>query len=264
MPLGRRFAHLLRVVGVTALAANRQPLQQALRHIIPTLTCQLAVLGKLLLNSMEQRFTHDGRHRNFDPLLPVRTYRRIGFPGHIGAMALGTYAYQMITHLRFAERSPPHVRRIAQYAPYHTAVPERLARCRHGTRLRKPAHHFAYAQAVHPHPLEDRPDCCCLGQFDNVAGRRSVQLPADVAVAIGRPGQYIDAAAFCAVKLATTVTLGDLRPLVLRDHALHLQQQRLFRRRPDCVIEEYDLHAAGRELFHQQRLVRIFARQAVR
>ncbi len=112
--------------------------------------------------------------------------------------------------------------------------------------------------------MEDRPDRCSLGQFDNVPGRRAVELPTNVAVAVGRSGQYIDAAAFCAVKLATTVTLGDLRPLVFCDHPLHLQQQRLFRRRTDCVIEEHHLDATGRELFHQQRLVRIFARQPVR
>ena len=132
-------------------------------------------------------------------------------------MTLGTHAYlQVIARLRLAERSPPHVRRIAQSAPYHTAVPVRLSRRRHRTRLGEATYHFPYAQAVHPHPLEDRPDRRCLGQFDNVPSRRAVELPANVAVAVERPGQYIDAAAFCAVKLATAVTLGDLRPLVFR------------------------------------------------
>ncbi|MCY1296554.1 hypothetical protein D9M69_469580 [compost metagenome] len=130
-------------------------------------------------------------------------------------MALCTHAdLQVIARLRLAERSSPHVRRIAQYAPHHTTVPVRLARRRHGTRLGQAAYHVPYAQAVHPYPLENRPDRCSLGQLDNVPGRRSVELPANVAVAVGRAGQDIDTAALCAVKLATTVTLGDLRPLV--------------------------------------------------
>ena len=75
MSFGCSLAHFLRVVGVTALSANSEPLQQAQRRIIPALACQLAVLGKLLLNDFEQCFADDRRHRNFDPLLPVRAFR---------------------------------------------------------------------------------------------------------------------------------------------------------------------------------------------
>ena len=56
MSLSRRLAHFLRVVGVTALSTNSEPLQQAKRRIIPALACQLAVLGELLLNSSNSAF----------------------------------------------------------------------------------------------------------------------------------------------------------------------------------------------------------------
>jgi hypothetical protein len=46
------------------------------------------------------------------------------------------------------------------------------------------------------------------------------------------------------MKLAATIAFHNFGPFGLRDHALHLQQQRLFRRDANGMIEEHDLHAA--------------------
>ncbi len=54
-----------------------------------------------------------------------------------------------------------------------------------------------------------------------------------------------------------------MRALVFREHALQLQQQRVFRRLPDRAVEEHDLGAGARELLDQHRLMRVRPGQTV-
>ena len=67
-----------------------------------------------------------------------------------------------------------------------------------------------------------------------------------------------------AVELAAPVALGDLRPLILGDHSLHLHQQRRLRvlavRRS---FEEPHAHAEPCKLFDDQHLVGVDAREPV-
>jgi hypothetical protein len=65
------------------------------------------------------------------------------------------------------------------------------------------------------------------------------------------------------VALATARALKDLRPLVLGDHALKLQQQLVFRRIALRRLDEYRLNATAGELFREQDLVGVFAAEPV-
>src|SRR3954451_23388136 len=82
-------------------------------------------------------------------------------------------------------------------------------------------------QAVSPDPLEDLLDDPGLLVEDLVVGLAAAFVLADVAIPVRRGGQHMHAAAAGGVPLAPPAALQDLRPLVLRDHALHLQQQLL-------------------------------------
>ena len=67
------------------------------------------------------------------------------------------------------------------------------------------------------------------------------------------------------MQLAATAALRDLRALVLGDHPLKLAQQ-LVLGRPGALglLGEDDLHAGALELFEQQHLIGVAAREAVR
>jgi hypothetical protein len=53
------------------------------------------------------------------------------------------------------------------------------------------------------------------------------------------------------VAFATPAALGNLRSLVLGDHALELHYQLIFRRHPSGRLQKDQFYAATRELFGQ-------------
>jgi hypothetical protein len=65
------------------------------------------------------------------------------------------------------------------------------------------------------------------------------------------------------VAASPSAALQDLRPLVLGDHPLHLQQEVVLRRAADGPVQEDHLDAGAAELFHQQRLVGVAAGEPV-
>src|SRR5262245_42458404 len=75
-----------------------------------------------------------------------------------------------------------------------------------------------------------------------VISRRLFAL-AHVAVALRRATEDTDLPLSRAVALTTARALEDLRPLVLSDHALKLQQQLVFRRIALRRLDEYRLNA---------------------
>jgi hypothetical protein len=64
--------------------------------------------------------------------------------------------------------------------------------------------------------------------------------------------------------LATARALQDLRPLVLGDHALELNQQLILGARALRCLHKEGLDTVASELFDQQDLVRVFAAQSIR
>jgi hypothetical protein len=118
--------------------------------------------------------------------------------------------------------------------------------------------------AVAPDPGEDLPHHARLVLDDLVRRLAAALAPADVAVAVGRAAQDVHRAAARRVELAAAAALEDLGPLVLGDHALHLQEEIVFWRAPQLAIEEDQLHTATLELVDQQDLIGVFAGQAIR
>ena len=64
----------------------------------------------------------------------------------------------------------------------------------------------------------------------------------DIAVAIGRPAQHIDRAGSGRVALAPAMAFDNLGALILGHHALHLQQQVVFRAAAQLPVQEDDFH----------------------
>jgi hypothetical protein len=111
--------------------------------------------------------------------------------------------------------------------------------------LMKPTAHLTRTQAIVTNPLEDQADDLGLLLDDLVAGDPATVAPADVAVAVGRTGQSADRALLGGMALAPSAALEDLGPLIFRQHALHLEEQVVLRRRADRSVEEDDLGAGA-------------------
>ena len=65
------------------------------------------------------------------------------------------------------------------------------------------------------------------------------------------------------LQLATAEALAENGPLVFGDGALDLQQELVIRVVRDRVLQEHDLNACAAELFQEQDLVGVFAREAI-
>jgi hypothetical protein len=87
----------------------------------------------------------------------------------------------------------------------------------------------------------------------------------DVAVSVGRAGHHRLRAAARAVQLPASGALGDLRALVLGDHALELAQELVPGRAAALgLLREAHVHTDAREFLEQQHLVGIATREPVR
>ena len=85
----------------------------------------------------------------------------------------------------------------------------------------------------------------------------------DVTITVRRRRKHVDQPFFGPVTYAPTRALGDLRPLILRDHALELEQQALLRRLGRRRFDKHRLHSTARKFLDQQHLVSILATEPV-
>jgi len=110
--------------------------------------------------------------------------------------------------------------------------------------------------------VEDRADDLGLGLVDLDPRSAGVGVD-DAAVPVGAlPERDLPGAG--AIKLAATVTLGDLRLLVLRDHTLHLdQQRRLWIVARFRALEEVNGDPEALEFLEDQDLVGVGARESI-
>src|SRR5262249_26091707 len=98
---------------------------------------------------------------------------------------------------------------------------------------------------------------------DLIAGLAASLLLAEVAVTERRAAQDIDRAPPRRMAFAPSAALEDLGPLVLSDHALHLQQQVFLRGTADGVVEEDNFYPPALKLIDQEYLIGIFPGQAI-
>src|SRR5215208_504798 len=250
------------VAGVAALAADEHALQQ--RQLLGVAPREARVLDQAGLRELEGLLGDDRRHRDQRPLLG-----RLVVACEPAAMALtarsgGARRLAVpLAHLGLPERGLPAVGGVAQHRPHGRAVPHRLA---------LPGAHATVGQP--PSELADR------GALLHVAGEHVahdlrlelVDFPVritmlcflDVSVSVRRGGQHGLRAAARAVQLPAAGALADLRALVLGDHPLELAQQLVLGRAAALgLLGEADLDAGALELFEQQHLVGVAAREAV-
>jgi len=110
------------------------------------------------------------------------------------------------------------------HPPDHPAIPDPLARARPLARPREPATDLANRQAVATDPVQHLADQTGFVWNDCIARLSTPLVLRDVAVARGRPAQHMHGTGPRRMPLATPMAFDDLGPLILGDHALHLQE----------------------------------------
>ncbi|HVI16965.1 MAG TPA: hypothetical protein VM712_01220, partial [Gaiellales bacterium] len=124
--------------------------------------------------------------------------------------------------------------------------------------------HLSDAEPVTAHPAEDLADHLRLF-LDDLEPCDPAAIPlADVAVAVRRGAEHVRRSRKRRMPLAAAAPLQDLGPLILRHHALHLQQQVILGRGANRPIEEDDLHPGAVQFVHKQHLVGVAPRQTIR
>ena len=169
-----------------------------------------------------------------------------------------------LERLGLAERGLAAIGAVAQHRPHRRAVPHRLARARRDAPLGQPAGELADRDAVVDVAREHLAHDLGLDRVDlpeTLAVLGLFQIP----VAVGSAREHRLVAGAGAVQLPASGSLADLRALVLGDHPLELAQQLILgTRAPLGLLREAHLHTDASELFEQQHLVGVAAREPVR
>ncbi len=223
----------------------------------------MLVLLQLFLSQSEDLFTHQRRHRHFDPLLPWSLM--VGAVAAGDSVALPQRPGDSLprTQLRLAIAGLAAISRIAQHAPHCRSLPTRRCRSRRNLALVQHASNGVDAQPLLRICFKHHPHNISL-DFDHfIVGRRTLAL-ANIVVSIGSAGQHVDHPLLGPMTFSTPAALGNLRAFVLGDHALELHHQLIFRCCSSGRLQKNQLYAATRKLFDQKNLIGIFAAQPVR
>ena len=157
----------------------------------------------------------------------------------------------------------PGVGGVEQQGVDHGPAPVRAARRARDAGFQQPPAHPGERPALLPDPGEDLADHAGGVVVDVVPRLAAAGLSADVAVTEGRAGQHADGARPGAVPLPAAAALEHLRPLVLGEHPLQLQQQGVLGAVADRPVQEHHPRIRPGELLEQQHLVRVTAGEAV-
>jgi hypothetical protein len=161
------------------------------------------------------------------------------------------------------QRPPPPIGGIFQHPPDHAPIPDGLAGAGHFARPRKPPTDLADGQAVAADPVKHLADHPDFVWYQLIARLPTPLILGNVTVPIGSPAEDVHDACPGRIELAAPMAFDNLRALILGHHALHLQQQVVFRAPAQLPVQEDHLHPGLLELIHQQPLVGVFARQPI-
>src|SRR5215469_1642039 len=150
---------------------------------------------------------------------------------------------------------------VAQHGPDHGAFPAASLTRRNAFAI-EPPRDLRDAKSLDGIHLIDAPHYAGLRFIDNIGGERLFRL-AGITVAIRSATHYPHLPRVCTVSLATTRTLQDLCSFVLRNHALELNQELIFRTVALRRLHEQGFDSVAGELFDQQNLVSILSAQSV-
>src|SRR5215212_9263193 len=261
LALGRTQADSFAVIGVAALPAHDEPLQEV-TLATGVLPVAAPVLRQLLAGRLEQLRIDQRRDRDADPLARLHVVDPLGPAGLFAASAHRAQPGRHRSDPGLAEGRRSSIGGVPEDAPHGRPIPGRLAAPGLDTLAQETPTYLADADAVAADPRKDPPHDPSLVLQDLVAGHPALAL-ADIAITIGRARQHADRALARGVALAAPAALQDLGPLVLGHHALDLQQQIVLRREADRSIEEDDLDPSPVELVDQQHLIGVAPRQSV-
>src|SRR3954452_13491695 len=184
LALSRTQANGLAVIGVAALPAHDEPLQQV-ALATGVLPIAAPVLRQLLAGRLEQLLLDQRRDWHADPL--ARGYV-VDPVGPTGLLAASTHRAQPDRHRSdpgLAEGRRSSIGGVPENAPHGRPIPGRLAAAGPDALLLETPAHLAEADALAADPREDSPHDPSLVLQDLVAGNAAVSL-ADIAIAVGR------------------------------------------------------------------------------
>src|ERR1700686_1214175 len=221
------------------------------------------IVLQLLLRQSERRITHQPRHGNLDPFWPRPLSMRattVAVPTSLpqGPRDLFTRRALCLAETRFASIS-----RVAQHGPHRRPIPPRRSRARWNSPLTQQAGDGIDAQALLGVGIEYQPHHICF-RFDHlIISCRTVGL-FHITIAVRGAREHVDDPLLRPMPFAPAATLDDLRPLVLRDHALKLHHQLILWRGPGRSLEKNQFHSSTVELLSQQNLIRLLRAETIR
>ena len=158
---------------------------------------------------------------------------------------------------------PPDIGHVAQHAVQGRGIPKAAAASVRNTGLLQTATYFAQAQPLQADPGEDEPHEPCFLRHHVEPRHATTLVLRHVAIPERGGGESAQQTRTCRVTASTPATLQNLGPLILGNHALHLQQQIILGRAANRPVHEQHLHPGAAELFHQQSLVCVAPGQSV-
>jgi hypothetical protein len=134
---------------------------------------------------------------------------------------------------------------VSQNGPDRAPIPYFFAAARRTVLPQQATADLADAEAVAAYPIKDLADNLRLLLDDLIARNSITVVLTNVTVAVRRSAENVYRSPAGSVKFATAAALLDLGALVLRHHALNLQQQVIFGRHTDRPIQKHDLHTGA-------------------
>jgi hypothetical protein len=245
--------------GVSADPAPDEPLQQKGLPLRPA-ERQSLVASELLLCSGEEVGGDERGHLDRDPPLGRRSPVRAMGSGR-GAPRASRAPRLCLGGLGLSVRCLPHGCRVFEHGADRRRGPARPGAGRDAS-LVEPLRDRVQRHLLIHEGVEDLAHHLRLRQHDVEARRRRVRA-AQVTVTVRCRRQRVDVAAAGLMQLAAAAPLGEPCPLVLGDHALDLDQQRVLGILPGGVLQEDDLDAARLELLEQQDLISVASGQPI-
>src|SRR4051794_9684760 len=184
LALGRTQADGFAVIGVAALPAHDEPLQQV-TLATGVLPIAAPVLRQLLAGRLEQRLIDQRRDWHADPLARCYVVDPVGPAGLFAASAHRAQPGRHRSDPGLAEGRRSSIGGVPENAPYGRPIPGRLAAPGQDALLLETTAGLADADALAADPRKDPPHDPSLVLQDLVAGHAAISL-ADIAIAIGR------------------------------------------------------------------------------
>src|ERR1700756_3185065 len=248
------------VVRIATHLTNEHPLKQ--RRFFSMPGRKDFVLLQPFLGEGKGLGTHDGRHRNWNPLLSGAVFGGARARGKSATSAQKARDFLSLSLFRFAKTRRPLVSRITQHRPDGASFPKGLSSTRGNALGVKPADNRSDAPVLFSLETVDLANHGGLF-LDDFVKRCGVLRLLHVAVTIRRPAKHIHQATLGAVSLSPPRALGNLRPLVLCDHPLKLHQKLFFWRGDLRRLNKDALDSLPGKFLHQQDLVGILAAQSI-